>query len=65
MVELIKFWIQMSSVNEGNAKHKDKIIMAIRWWKMWEAPSTNVLKSLEIFIISLLFNYYPCGEESP
>lgn len=65
MLELIKLWAQMSSVSEGNARRKDKIVVGIRWCKTWEASSTNVLKSSEMFIISLLFSYYACGEESP
>lgn len=65
MLELIKLRVQMSSVNEGNARPKAKIVMEIRWCKMWAAPSRNVLKSSEMFIIRLLVYYFPDGEESP
>ena len=62
MLDLIRPWIQMSSVNEGTTRHQDKIVMGIRWRKTWEATSTNVPKSSEMFIISLLLVcYYHCG----
>lgn len=55
MLELIKLGVQMSSGNDSNGRHKDKIVTEIRWCKMWEAPSRNVLKNSEKFIIRLLF----------